>query len=54
VTPKLPSWPAPLQALALVASPKLGLRQMQYMKIQVWLVSKYMYVNISLFKHIIK
>jgi hypothetical protein len=27
VTPKLPSWPAPLQALALVASPRLGLRQ---------------------------
>jgi hypothetical protein len=28
VTPELPSWPAPLQALALVASPRLGLRHM--------------------------
>jgi len=27
VTPGLHSWPAPLQALALVVSPKLGLRQ---------------------------
>jgi hypothetical protein len=26
VTPRLPFWPAPLQALALVASPKLGLQ----------------------------
>jgi hypothetical protein len=26
VTPRLPSWPAPLQTLALVASPRLGLR----------------------------
>jgi hypothetical protein len=27
VTPKLPSWPTPLQVLALVVSPRLGLRQ---------------------------
>ncbi len=27
VTPRLPSWPALLQALALVVSPRLGLRQ---------------------------
>ncbi len=27
MTPELPSWPTPLQALALVVSPKLGLRQ---------------------------
>jgi hypothetical protein len=27
VTPELPSWPAPLQAFALVASPRLRLRQ---------------------------
>jgi len=27
VTPGLPSWPATLRALALIASPKLGLRQ---------------------------
>ncbi len=27
VTPELPSWSAPLQALALVVSPRLGLRQ---------------------------
>jgi hypothetical protein len=28
VTPRLHSWRAPLQALALIASPRLGLRQM--------------------------
>jgi hypothetical protein len=28
VTPGLPSWPSPLQALALVASPRLGLWQL--------------------------
>jgi hypothetical protein len=27
MTPKLPSWPAPLQALALIASPRLRLQQ---------------------------
>jgi len=28
VTPMLPSWPTPLQALALVASPRLGLQHL--------------------------
>jgi hypothetical protein len=28
VTPELPSWPTPLQAFALVASPRLGLQQL--------------------------
>jgi len=30
VIPRLPSWPTPLQALALVASPKLGLQHLHY------------------------
>jgi hypothetical protein len=30
VTLKLPSWPTPLQALALVVNPKLGLQQLWY------------------------
>jgi len=30
VTPGLPSWPTPLQALALVMSPRLGLRHVKY------------------------
>jgi hypothetical protein len=34
VTPGLHSWPAPLQAFALVASPRLGLRQICYYKWQ--------------------
>jgi hypothetical protein len=32
VTPRLPYWPAPLQALALVARPRLGLRQLPFWK----------------------
>jgi hypothetical protein len=31
VTPRLPSWPATLQALTLVTSPKLGLRKLMAM-----------------------
>jgi hypothetical protein len=30
MTPKLPFWPAPLQALALVVNPRLGLRQFKF------------------------
>jgi hypothetical protein len=33
VTPRLPSWLAPLQALTLVTSPRLGLQQITYLKI---------------------
>jgi hypothetical protein len=32
VTPGFPSWPAPLQAFALVVNPKLGLRQQWFSK----------------------
>jgi hypothetical protein len=35
VTPELPSCPATLQALALVASPRLGLRQWLYMDVTI-------------------
>ncbi len=33
VTPGLPSWPVSLQALAMVASPRLGLRQVPNQKL---------------------
>jgi len=33
VTPRLHCWPAPLQALALVTNPRLGLRHVQKKKI---------------------
>jgi hypothetical protein len=33
-TPGLPSWLAPLRAFALVASPKLGLRQIHFSKFE--------------------
>jgi len=38
VTPRFPSWPATLQALALVASPRLGLQHFRW-KIINWLSS---------------
>jgi hypothetical protein len=38
MTPKLPFWPSPLQALALVASPRLGLRHQWKRMVDQWIV----------------
>jgi hypothetical protein len=49
VTSGLPSWPAPLQALALVASPRLGLQQCT--SITSWFMAKYALFALGIILH---